>query len=81
MSQYIQFWLAKAFADFLIFLGIVAAFIVISLLVAFPIWLRQRKCNHPRVNETQACEAICNECGKNLGFIGTWREKQKKETA
>lgn len=23
------------------------------------------------VNETQACDAICRKCGKNLGFIGS----------
>ena len=37
-------------------------------------WWRQRRCRHDRgVNETQACDAICRSCGKNLGFIGSLR--------
>ena len=36
-------------------------------------------CTHEQVNETSSCDAICRKCGKNLGFIGTWREQHKKE--
>jgi hypothetical protein len=39
-------------------------------------WLKQTRCKHNRVHETRACDAICMSCGKNLGFIGTWREKR-----
>lgn len=43
-------------------------------------FVKQSRCKHDAgVNETQACDAICRKCGKNLGFIGTWREKQKNE--
>lgn len=36
------------------------------------------KCKHQSgVTETSACDAICVQCGKNLGFIGTWRERSK----
>jgi len=38
-------------------------------------WIEQRLCKHERVSETMACDAVCNKCGKNLGFIGTWRKK------
>lgn len=38
-------------------------------------WIKQRRCNHESVRETMACDAICNKCGKNLGFIGSWRKK------
>jgi hypothetical protein len=35
----------------------------------------QWKCKHDGgVNETQACDAICKKCGKNLGFIGNYRK-------
>lgn len=53
-----------------------------ALLIALAIWLatrlsttvRQRRCSHDgRINETQACDAICGKCGKNLGFIGSVR--------
>lgn len=40
--------------------------------------IEQSRCKHDGgVNETQACDAICRKCGKNLGFIGTWRENNK----
>jgi hypothetical protein len=40
--------------------------------------MRQRKCKHDgRINETQACDAICAKCGKNLGFIGSLRNRGK----
>lgn len=56
--------------------GILAG--VLLVWVAFRDWRRQRKCQHAKVWETQACEAICCGCGKHLGFIGTWRDQQKK---
>lgn len=41
-------------------------------------WAKQWHCKHDgEVNETSACDAVCRKCGKNLGFIGTWREKNK----
>ena len=43
--------------------------------------IRQAFCKHAgSIGETQACEAICHQCGKNLGFIGTWRKKARKES-
>lgn len=35
------------------------------------------KCKHLRVRETMACDAICRSCGKNLGFIQTWRNANR----
>jgi len=34
----------------------------------------QKKCPHVKYYETRACDAICSECGKNLGFIGEVRK-------
>lgn len=43
-------------------------------------WWRTRRCHHERFFETSTCDAICTDCGKNLGFIGAWQEKiEKKE--
>lgn len=43
-------------------------------------WLKHRNCKHDGgVNETSSCDAICRKCLKNLGFIGTWREKVLRE--
>jgi len=57
---------------------IFAVFLIVALYVGIATWIRQTRCKHSGgVNETQACDAICRECGKNLGFIGTWREKHR----
>jgi hypothetical protein len=37
-------------------------------------------CKHEEYFETMACDAICDKCHKNLGFIGNIRkDKTKKE--
>lgn len=57
---------------FVLFVLAVAAFYL-------RIWWRQWRCKHDgRINETSACDAICAKCGKNLGFIGAWREARQK---
>lgn len=43
------------------------------------IWWCRRTCKHDgEISETSACDAICGKCGKNLGFIGTWRARQNR---
>lgn len=70
MADFILFWLAKHLLDFALLLLIVVAAMVVML----PTVRRQARCKHDGdVNETSACDAICRKCGKNLGFIGTWR--------
>jgi hypothetical protein len=36
-------------------------------------WLMfwRKKCEHKSFYETMACDAVCMDCGKNLGFIGS----------
>jgi hypothetical protein len=76
------FWLAKPLAEFLLAVGVSLAVVVVAMLVSLPAIRRQARCAHDgSVSETSACDAICNQCGKNLGFIGTWRAKRAtKET-
>lgn len=78
----IFFWLAKPIAEFLFAVGISLLVVVVALLVSLPSIRRQAKCKHDgSVIETSSCDAICNQCGKNLGFIGTWRKSRAtKET-
>lgn len=41
---------------------------------------KQRRCKHTSgVHETRACDAICKDCGKNLGFIGTDENKIRRQ--
>ena len=50
--------------EFLIFLAVVVYMLKDS--------IRRKNCPHDQgVNETQACDAICKQCGKNLGFISS----------
>lgn len=78
MIAAVQFWLAKPLAEALAALAI----IVIVLLAGLPRMIRQARCRHNGdVAETSACDAICRDCGKNLGFIGTWRAKRKDGAA
>lgn len=36
--------------------------------MSFLKWFKQ--CKHESFYETMACDAVCVNCGKNLGFIG-----------
>lgn len=42
--------------------------------------LSRNRCKHLRVRETMACDAICRDCGQNLGFIQTWRDATRGNT-
>lgn len=56
-------------------------FALIYAIIGIKTWYVQSRCKHDGgVNETRACDAICRKCLKNLGFIGTWRDKQQKKT-
>lgn len=57
---------------------IVLCIVVVACLAAsVPTWIKQALCKHQGgVRETLACDAICCDCGKNLGFIGTVRAKR-----
>ena len=47
----------------------------IATIVGIARYFKQSRCKHNQVTETRACDAICASCGKNLGFIGTWRQR------
>lgn len=69
-------WLSLVFSAWLIW-NVIAPVAVAALALAifvFPratgrAW-RQSRCAHESYSETAACDAVCNACGKNLGFIG-----------
>ena len=51
--------------------AVVLAFAVYGLLRIFATSIRQWLCKHDKgYFENMACDAICRECGKNLGFVG-----------
>lgn len=58
------------------------ALISVALVAAVVWWIvttiKQATCSHPKTYENRGCDAVCQQCGKNLGFIGAWREAQAK---
>ena len=75
MKEAIIFWLAQHLVD----LALPAVAFLVIALAHIPRLRRQAHCSHDGgIGENSACDAICWKCGKNLGFIGTWREKQKE---
>ena len=62
--------------DILTVLAIVLA-IASSIIIVVIQWYKESRCKHDGgYSETQACDAICRQCGKNLGFIGKLRDKK-----
>ena len=61
----------------LLTLLIIISTIATAIVVGVIQWYKESRCKHDGgYNETQACDAICRQCGKNLGFIGNWRNKK-----
>jgi len=79
VSDYLWFWISKALVEVGIAFGLLALGGALLLITWIPTWRRQSKCQHERVHETRSCDAICLACGKNLGFIGTWRQKRQSK--
>jgi len=58
---------------------VVFAFVCVWIYHAAKQGLTQSKCKHDAgVTETQACDAVCKKCCKNLGFIGTQDNKIRR---
>lgn len=55
----------------------VVGIITIFLIYHAVVWIKHSMCKHDEgVRETRACDAICRKCGKNLGFIGSWKNPE-----
>jgi hypothetical protein len=44
-------------------------------------YIKQSRCKHEHFRETMSCDAICKDCGKNLGFIGSVRDLRAARAA
>lgn len=66
-------------------LGIALTAIPFVILIVYVLYgiikdvIKQSLCKHVDYRENMACHAICNHCGKDLGFIGTVREQRAKK--
>lgn len=57
-------------------LSLFAIFFLLIIGFSFVNWVKQTICKHDGgVGETMACHAICRKCGKDLGFIGSYKER------
>ncbi len=65
--------------DDIVTLIVIAFVVAVTLIFNAKIIYQQWRCKHDGgVYESMACDAICKQCGKNLGFIGSWRKKQEE---
>lgn len=62
--------------EVILVLVIVLIYAIIVALIFIPRMIYQARCKHLHYHETMACNAICDNCGKNLGFIGLIRDKK-----
>lgn len=53
--------------------ALIAILVLIKAWISVSDWWKYRKCEHLDYREIMSCDAICKNCGKNLGFIGTVR--------
>jgi hypothetical protein len=54
-------------------IGVIA---IVIIALGLKTWIKQTLCKHDGgVGENMACEATCRKCGKNLGFIGSYKER------
>lgn len=79
MGEYMSFWWSKFLVDIFITAGLFLIIFIIAAVIAVKNMLKQRRCSHASFRETSSCDAICNNCGKNLGFIGVVREQRKSK--
>ena len=57
--------------------ALAAVRLLIAVIISVAPRLFQKKCTHLRVRETRSCDAICRDCGENLGFIKHWRDANR----
>ena len=69
------------FIDIKFLIGLIILFVIILFYMFSGIkhYFKYKNCKHDKVYETRACDAICINCGKNLGFIGNWHEYKRTQ--
>lgn len=64
----------------IIFLVILGLFLIWWCGMMISSCIKQHRCKHEKFRENMSFQAICTSCGKDLGFIGTWREKVRAKS-
>jgi hypothetical protein len=76
MIEYIKMGAALFIAKFLVGLALLVGLLVICVVYALWIGLKQSHCKHRRKYENRACHYVCYRCSKDLGFVGSYKEMQ-----
>lgn len=79
MKEYILFWFSKDLVSFLIVLSIITLCILIRIIVSFVMKVKQSRCKHHSWHEDRSCHVICNDCNKDVGFIGEYFKNKVKQ--
>lgn len=74
---WLELWAMLQVIGMLISIAIFLIFFVYIGYLQLRIYLQQVRCKHEKYRENMACHAICTACGKDLGFIGNVRNKDK----
>lgn len=75
MPNAFLYMMAAHAVELIIFLS--AMVVVVTIVLEIDKIMRSRACKHERYRETSKCDAICVECGENLGFIQPLRDRDR----
>lgn len=79
MNIHMEFWWSKFMVE-LQASALVVLFVILVVLIRLACtWIKQSRCKHYSYRENRSCQAICNKCGKDLGFIGTVRKARQQK--
>lgn len=80
MNGALEFWFAKVLVDIGVAAAILAIILIVALWVTLRAYIRVRRCKHEKVWEDRGCNIHCSQCDADLGFVGTWLEKNPERS-
>lgn len=75
MPNAFLYMMAAHAMELIIFLSVMV--VVVTIVLEIDKLMRSRACKHAHYRETSKCDAICVECGENLGFIQPLRDRDR----
>lgn len=74
------YFVLKTWIEIIIPLILFCGIAMFSPLTGLVSWWKRAHCEHTRIHEDGSCTAWCRDCGKNLGFIGSWQKKVEENS-
>jgi len=78
MIEYLKVGLALWATKFLVALAIFLLIVLVGVLAGLWTVFKQWRCLHANKFENMQCDYICRDCGKNLGFVGSYEKRKRK---